>query len=140
MLLRADPKRPKQVNLRRAVSNAYYALFHAITESGASQWRNAKQRQRFARFFDHGKMRQAAERLIGRRNAIGGSPLGNVLQLFVELQAARHTADYDSGTRWSRKEVLDLVQAAEVALADWKKIEGDEVAQEALLSMLGRER
>jgi hypothetical protein len=30
-LARLDPTRPKQVNLRRAVSSAYYALFHLLT-------------------------------------------------------------------------------------------------------------
>lgn len=34
-LVRLSPKRPKQVNLRRAVSSAYYAVFHALCFSNA---------------------------------------------------------------------------------------------------------
>ena len=30
-LAQLDPRRPKQANLRRAVSSAYYALFHLLT-------------------------------------------------------------------------------------------------------------
>ncbi len=30
-LARREPRRPRQASLRRAVSAAYYALFHAIT-------------------------------------------------------------------------------------------------------------
>jgi len=29
-LAQLDPRRPKQANLRRSVSSAYYALFHSI--------------------------------------------------------------------------------------------------------------
>jgi hypothetical protein len=35
-LCAADPRRPKQANLRRAVSSAYYAVFHELTESAVA--------------------------------------------------------------------------------------------------------
>lgn len=31
-LAKLDPKRPRQANLRRAVSSAYYALFHFLVD------------------------------------------------------------------------------------------------------------
>ena len=34
-LANASPKRPRDVDLRRAVSSAYYALFHEMARTGA---------------------------------------------------------------------------------------------------------
>ena len=39
---------------------------------------------------------------------------------FVDLQEARHEADYDVARRFTRGEVLDLVDRAEQAFTDWK--------------------
>ena len=35
-LAQLDPRRPKQANLRRAVSSAYYALFHLLTSEASA--------------------------------------------------------------------------------------------------------
>lgn len=35
-LARLDPKKPKQANLRRAVSAAYYATFHFLVHEACS--------------------------------------------------------------------------------------------------------
>ncbi len=60
-LLRREPRRPKQASLRRAVSAAYYALFHLLVHessqrliSGTAQ---ARLRALTARAFEHGAMR-----------------------------------------------------------------------------------
>ena len=42
-----------------------------------------------------------------------------VATAFVELQQARHEADYDMGRRFTRPEVLDLLEQAEKAASDW---------------------
>jgi uncharacterized protein (UPF0332 family) len=36
-LARVDKKKPKQANLRRAVSAAYYALFHPVASSSPAR-------------------------------------------------------------------------------------------------------
>lgn len=44
-LAKVDARRPKQANLRRAISAAYYALFHSVLANselsitGAHSWR-----------------------------------------------------------------------------------------------------
>jgi hypothetical protein len=48
---------PKQASLRRAVSTAYYALFHLLIDEAVGNWGVARQRSILARTFDHGKMK-----------------------------------------------------------------------------------
>ena len=57
---------PKQVDLRRAVSAAYYALFHLLTTEAAQNWKHQSQRYRFARMFDHGRMRKCSSSVSSR--------------------------------------------------------------------------
>ena len=38
------PQEPKQVDLRRAVSAAYYGLFHLLTTEAAENWKRASQK------------------------------------------------------------------------------------------------
>jgi hypothetical protein len=55
-------KSPKQSSLRRAVSTAYYALFHLLIADFVLNWKAKEQRARLARMFEHGKMSQATSR------------------------------------------------------------------------------
>jgi len=60
------PHEPKPVDLRRAVSAAYYALFHLLTTEAARNWKHQSQRNRFARMFDHGRMKTCSSRISSR--------------------------------------------------------------------------
>ena len=105
-LLRKEPCRPKQASLRRAVSAAYYALFHLLVHesskrliSGAA---HARLRALTARAFAHGTMKRAS-----RVFASGGLPpnlpavlpqgappeIRKIAAVFVNLQQARHGVD-----------------------------------------------
>src|ERR1700726_118649 len=94
------PDDPKQVDLRRAVSAAYYALFHLLTTEAAQNWKHQSQRNRFARMFDHGRMKTCSSKVSSR--PLPSDPaeipiatdLKRVADSFVALQQARHTADY----------------------------------------------
>ena len=37
-LVRKEPRNPKQASLRRAVSTAYYALFHLLISEAVANW------------------------------------------------------------------------------------------------------
>ena len=63
------PNDPKQVDLRRAVSAAYYALFHLLTTEAAQNWKHQSQRNRFARMFDHGRMKTCSSKVSSRPRA-----------------------------------------------------------------------
>ena len=56
-LANRERKRPRQASLRRAVSTAYYALFHLLVSEAILNWKRVDQRHLLARFFEHGKMK-----------------------------------------------------------------------------------
>ncbi len=128
-----DARKPKQINLRRAVSSAYYALFHFLVEEVCrSQLGTLNSdvafRNVIARAFAHSTMKRAclsfsggtlpnkvASRLPGGF-AISG-PIRDIASAFVDAQQERHEADYDRGERFNRTDVLALVEEIEGAIA-----------------------
>jgi hypothetical protein len=136
------PNEPKQVDLRRAVSAAYYGLFHLFTTEAAQNWKNRSQRDRFARMFDHGHMKTCSSRVSSRPLPIDAAeiPIATDLKIiadsFVKLQQARHTADYDNSKVWSRTQVWETIAQAEDAIAAWSKIREDAMAQDYLLDLI----
>ena len=106
----------EQIDLRRAVSAAYYAVFHLFTTTAAENWAASADRVRFARLFEHGKMKNASNGLTARiGERLGPAPstqevaIGNALRdiskEFMALQNDRHIADYDNSKVWSYTEV-----------------------------------
>lgn len=140
-----ETKKPKQASLRRAVSAAYYALFHLLVADGAKRFSPAKPDNLhllIQRAFTHGDMRNVCKDFAEGHKAFiknkqSGQPppatrrlvtlpldpeLFSVVQAFVELQEARHDADYDLDKQWNRLDVLNRVQTARQAFADWAVI------------------
>jgi uncharacterized protein (UPF0332 family) len=109
--------RPRQAELKRAVSTAYYALFHALAENaadllvGVGQTRTSAAVQVY-RALDHGFARNACREV----RSIPPSIM-NCADEFIELQEVRHKADYDPGARFTRIEALDWVNRAEAGIA-----------------------
>src|SRR5271168_1473176 len=56
-------KNPKQASLRRAVSTAYYALFHLLIHDFVANWKARAQRDKLARLFEHGRMKNASKNI-----------------------------------------------------------------------------
>ena len=52
-LANREPKRPKQASLRRAVSAAYYTLFHLLCIETARNWKRPAERGTLARMLEH---------------------------------------------------------------------------------------
>jgi uncharacterized protein (UPF0332 family) len=137
------PHEPKQVDLRRAVSAAYYGLFHLLTTEAAQNWKHQSQRDRFARMFDHGRMKTCSSRVSSRPLPVDPAeiPIATDLKLvadsFVKLQQDRHTADYDNSKVWSRTQVWEVICEAQDAMAAWSNIREKEIAQDYLLGLMG---
>ena len=55
-LAKREPKRPRQARLRRAISSAYYALFHLLIAETVKNWKRPQERYSLARMFDHAAM------------------------------------------------------------------------------------
>jgi len=87
-LANKERRYPRQASLRRAVSTAYYALFHLLIDDAVSTWEVARQRGALARTFEHGKMKRVCEecsRNLYAAGSVGPGPglVDFLLQLFL---------------------------------------------------------
>jgi len=146
-LVHKEPRNPKQASLRRAVSTAYYPLFHLLINEAVANWNRVRLRAALGRAFDHGTMKAASNRIQDSRQFpfIGEDPrvvaaLKVVAKTFAQLQEQRHIADYDNTTFWTRTEALARVKSAEQAFALWKPIRNEEIAQAYLVSLVVKKR
>jgi hypothetical protein len=136
-----------QAELRRAVSTAYYALFHLLVSETTLNWSRVSSRNTLGRMFDHGLMKRVSSRVAdSRRTPYAGedpdivSDLRFVAELFVELQDLRHVADYDNGRVWTSLDAITSIARTRTAFSAWNDIKHADVAQEYLVSLLIRPR
>lgn len=151
-LAKREKKKPRQASLRRAISTAYYALFHLLIQEATLNWKRVEQRPLLARFFEHGKMKAASERQRGEINAYfkttlrpsqefeSARHLYRVADTFFQAQQQRHRADYDNTAPWTRVEVLALIDKVDNAFKSWHEIREEPTAQAYLISLLGNPR
>jgi hypothetical protein len=130
---------PKQASLRRAVSTAYYALFHLLIDEAVGHWGIVRQRSILARTFDHGKMKNVCEDHV-RIFFSSGSPasglqLKAVAHAFIQSQQNRHAADYDNAISWSRADAIGDVNLVNAAFVDWRAIRTHPAAHDYLLTL-----
>lgn len=129
-LAQLDAKKPKQANLRRAVSSTYYAVFHYLVHEACcvqigTRHIQAGYRHVLGRAFAHTVMKQACTSFGGGtlkdavikglpRNPAGHYVIPKAVQdvaaTFAELQEKRHLADYDLTERFRRSDVLALIE------------------------------
>ncbi|MYC33161.1 MAG: hypothetical protein F4X64_08300 [Chloroflexi bacterium] len=115
-----DPEQ-SQTHLKRAVSTAYYAMFHAVCANAAAlltdeisdpaasaAWLQAY------RGPEHTHVRNQC------RNAglMASFPpdIRNFAQNFVQIQSYRNQADYNPRSDFSRSDVLEIIEDAERAI------------------------
>jgi hypothetical protein len=136
-----------QADLRRAVSTAYYALFHLLISEATLNWRREISRNALGRMFDHGLMKKVSSRIEDAKRTpfVGEDPsavsgLRVIAKIFVELQDLRHIADYDNGTFWTPLDAIVPVASAKTTFQVWHEIKDTNIAQEYLVSLLIRPR
>jgi len=124
---------PAQVDLRRAVSSAYYAIFHLLSDEAAQRVAAGlpvELQVKTQRALDHRDMYTVAGAFMseGKENIDEkgidlpqpiSRNLANIAKVFRLLQEQRHLADYDVLRAFDRIDVLELVNTAEGAFADW---------------------
>jgi hypothetical protein len=67
-LARLDPRRPRQANLRRAISSAYYALFHLLTSAASALYASDPgMAARINRTLNHGDLKKASSMIVNDR-------------------------------------------------------------------------
>ena len=145
---KSDTERPREVDLRRAVSAVYYALFHQINEDAAALLAPnvpLATNHRIQRWFDHGEMKRICGRFMASKldqpllDLIGqsaSSDLQTVARSFVLLQEARHSADYDLSYPITEPEAIKHFRLALEAIEAWDRIKESAEANIFILSLL----
>lgn len=151
-LCRREARRPKQASLRRAISAAYYSVFHLLVASGVQQLAGhgsatSELRRSLARAYQHSAMRDVARQFAADdpspkvRLALTATlpiDLRVVAQALLDLQEARHTADYDVGIRVRRTEVREIIDTATEAHEAWNRVKKHPDARVFLVALLAQ--
>ena len=131
---------PTQASLRRAVSTAYYAVFHLLIAEAVANWSNAVLRPQLGRAYDHGTMRQASVQTANKgfpgEDPIVVAGLRSVARTFDELYGQRHFADYNLTKDLTPTEALSQVTSAATVFKTWPSIGSVQIAQEYLVSLV----
>jgi uncharacterized protein (UPF0332 family) len=109
------------VNLRRAASSAYYALFHCLARSGADLLvggagsdRSKHAWKQVYRAIEHGSAKNAcADGTIVPKFP---KPIEDFANIFVTMQTKRHSADYDPSARFTKSEVVQDIATVRQAI------------------------
>ena len=135
-----DRGKPKQAHLRRAVSTAYYALFHLLVEESCRVQMGSASSQKayrhsLGRAFVHTVMKDACRSYAGgtlpstiakglpqssKMYAVP-KPIQLIASRFVDLQESRHAADYDLRERFKRSDVLKLIDETRADVDAFRK-------------------
>jgi len=85
-LAHKEPRNAKQASRRRAVSTAYYALFHLLIDEAVSKWAVERQRSILARTFEHDKMKRVCAEILTVVKSGGSLPpeLNTVAHNFIQ--------------------------------------------------------
>jgi hypothetical protein len=147
-LAELHPTAADQPSLRRAISTAYYALFHLLISDAVSYCSDPQFAASLSRIFEHGGMKTASDAKVSEINSlIDPSPpadpertimfhLHNVAETFGQAQNNRLDADYNLTREWQPSQVSLLVEGIEEAFKSWDIVRNELAAKDYLLSVL----
>ena len=119
--------RPRQANLRRAVSTAYYAMFHCLAAicadllvGGEGSERSEPAWRQVYRALEHGPARQRCNRpaMVQKFPA----EIQDFAEKFVLMQQKRHQADYGPECVFDKDTVLQDIIAVAEAIAKLRQV------------------
>ncbi len=111
--------RPKQADLRRAISTAYYAVFHALCRMCADSLTGKGKKSRNAwrqvyRAVEHGCTKNRCQNnIINKKFPL---EVRTFCAIFIQLQEKRHEADYDPFAQLKVKDVKQAILMAALAI------------------------
>lgn len=132
LLVSGAAGRPRQAMLKRSVSTAYYALFHALAYNNVDAllgwglqspqyWETVSP---IYRLIDHGSAKNALAR-IPRAHPQADAFI-RIASAFIELQKQRMLADYDPKPTFTLPDVRELIAVAREAIADVRALPRDD--------------
>lgn len=121
ILVSSNKGKPSVVTLRRAVSSAYYAMFHCLARGcadlligGTGSNRSPEAWLQVYRAVDH---RVAKERCKEQKTVIKfPQDVQDFANIFVAMQEKRHSADYDPLAKFAKSAVIADIDQAEEAI------------------------
>jgi uncharacterized protein (UPF0332 family) len=148
---------PTTVARRRAVSSAYYALFHGLVAAAVSRTIGEDadrelDRHTVSRWYNHGDIRTVSLWAIrlsrgesvptGVATLLGNPPpdLIELARAFIQLHEARHEADYDHTATVSEADARAAIGTANDALARLPVLAEDRAYRNYLALLLGGPR
>ena len=130
-------------SIRRSVSTAYYAMFHALAASNADCLVGTPQSGldqhawlRAYRGMDH---RDARKNLNQDRQRFS-PPVQRFINTFGELQDARHGADYDPSRMFTPSEATQWIGRAGAAITEFVRVDQSERTAVAIQALIRRRR
>ena len=113
---------PTQADLHRAISTAYYALFHCLAAAAADLLTGSSRSPEWHQVYralEHGKARSACQ----QQGAMRAFPMEirSFAKAFVDLQGARHEADYALEDQYSKPDVLAIINRAEGVINEFEQ-------------------
>jgi hypothetical protein len=139
--LLSTKRKPRQVDLRRAVSNAYYAVFHQLLIAAADEFvgKTLRQEKRYAlvyRSVDHAAARRICEEAARPRptakyqNFVREAGFETNIRTYaanlVVLQAKRNEADYDPSHALSTVDAMNAIYLADTAINSFADANSDD--------------
>lgn len=143
--------RPKQAKLRRAVSTAYYSLFSLLVEEAATMMVGSGKKKKALRGYmmraiSHEAIANVCKGFASRnpddkiQRALDGhgipGDLADVACTCHNLQTDRHEADYNFIKRFTKEEVIGIVDEAEEAHKKWATIRDHEATKVFLAALI----
>ena len=133
---------PTQEQLKRAISSAYYAMFHALCKSNADTLAGTGiaplSREIWTRTYRALNHQQARRQLLQTQRRLP-APAQAFAEIFDNMQTQRNEADYNPHSRFSRDQVTKLLDAAEAATEEYMQMpRGDRRAVAALVLLQDR--
>lgn len=136
-----------ELTLRRAVSAAYYAVFHLLIFEATEHWDNNSLRATLGRAYDHGLMKTTSNRILNgqefpyaNENPVVVRDLREIAQGFSQLQEDRHFADYNLTKPLDPSDALRQVKVAEKIFITLPTIKMEQTVQEYLTLLLVKKR
>ncbi|MCJ2068641.1 hypothetical protein MKK75_07475 [Methylobacterium sp. J-030] len=124
----------RKASMRRAVSSAYYAVFHGLCFVCASVivgWRRSGELESVYRMLDHGQVRK---RLTSPEAAQIAPAVATIGAAFAVLQERRHLADYSPPTMpVSQNETLAILNRARETVKALESLGDDQRRKLAVL-------
>lgn len=122
--------KPKQADLRRAVSTLYYAMFHELARACADHLAGTEGANRSDgawhqayRALDHFHVKQQCDnRYLKKEENKFPQDIRGFASFLVEMQRKRHEADYDPYANYTKSEVTADIESTKEAIETYRSV------------------